>query len=96
MIMVNRHKLILLFCKNELNNAVLNCIIKDGLSFSVFSKPGMKEYLSKAVPGYTPPHRVTIAKHIGGSYKHYRNQLKKYFVFRYWSHINIMVKRIFK
>ena len=65
--------------KNELNNAVLNCIIKDGLSISVFSKPGMKEFLSKAVPGYTPPHRVTIAKHIGSSYKHYRNQLKKYF-----------------
>ena len=37
--------------KNELHALVINAIIKDGRSFNDFRRPGMINFLTKAIPG---------------------------------------------
>ena len=62
--------------KKELDDAVINCIIQDSRTYGDFSKSGMKQFLSIAVPGYTPPTERTIYKHFAIKYFEYRKNLK--------------------
>ena len=61
--------------KKELDEAIVNCIIQDSRTFNDFSKPGMREFLNKVVPNYTPPHRTTISKKLKTKYSEYKKML---------------------
>ncbi|CAF2117099.1 unnamed protein product [Rotaria magnacalcarata] len=50
--------------KSELHNLVVNAIIQDSRSFDDFRRPGMTNFLKKAIPGYVPPHRATVARRL--------------------------------
>ena len=50
--------------KSYLDKALIEAIVIDGRAFLDFNKKGMKEFIRIAVPGYKPPHRVTVAKRI--------------------------------
>jgi len=63
--------------KEELDKAVINCIIKDSRPFGDFAKKGMQDFLQVALPGYKPPSRTTVAKSLKNKYKKYRCNLKE-------------------
>ena len=65
--------------RKELNEAVISCIIKDSRSFDDFRKKGMLEFLNKAIPGYVPPHRLTVREHIIRRYQQHKKNLRKVF-----------------
>ena len=50
--------------KNELDELALNAIVMDSCSFNVFSKPGMKNFIEKLRPGYTPLNRKSAARRL--------------------------------
>ncbi|CAF2036400.1 unnamed protein product [Rotaria magnacalcarata] len=50
--------------KNELHTLIVNAIIQDSRSFDDFRRPGMTNFLKKAIPDYVPPHRVTVARRL--------------------------------
>lgn len=50
--------------KRELHNLVFDCVIEDSRTFSDFRKRGIRRFLEKVKPGYKPPCRQTIAKHL--------------------------------
>lgn len=62
--------------KKALDKALIECIIRDSRPFNDFRKPGMLKFLKKAVPGYKPPHRTTVAKRNKIEYIKYRSKLK--------------------
>ena len=62
--------------KHELDNAAVECIIKDGLPFNTFRRPGMTNFLSKAIPGYQGPHRKTVRNRIAAVYSSYTTKLR--------------------
>lgn len=59
-----------------MHSAVISCIIQDSRSFDDFRKPGMRKFLSVAVPGYIPPHRATIKANLLQRYRHHRRSLR--------------------
>ena len=61
-----------------LDEAVVDCIIEDSRPFGDFSKPGMKKFLNKAIPGYSAPSRFTIKRKINENIKNSENQLKRF------------------
>lgn len=63
----------------EINQAIIDCIVKDCRPFSDFNKPGMLKFLKVVLPNYSPPHRQTITKAIGSKYKKYINKLTNEF-----------------
>ena len=62
--------------RKELNDAIINSILEDGLPFDIFRKPGMAKFLSVAIPGYTAPHRKTIRQKIALLYCLYTRKLR--------------------
>ncbi|CAF3300478.1 unnamed protein product [Rotaria socialis] len=63
-------------CQQQLDSALVSCIINDSRSFDDFRKNGMRQCLSIAVPGYIPPHRSTIKRKIVDLYRHHRDLLR--------------------
>jgi len=63
--------------KEELDKAIINCIIKDSRPFADFAKKGMLNFLQVALPGFKPPSRTTITKSLKHKYKIYRSYLKE-------------------
>ncbi|MBY0580649.1 MAG: hypothetical protein K2P53_03070 [Rickettsiales bacterium] len=62
--------------KDEIDEAVINCIVQDGRPFNDFHKPGMQLLLNVLAPLYKPPHRKTIANRLRKKYYQYKNDLK--------------------
>lgn len=54
--------------KLELNEMVYDCVIQDSRTFMDFNKKGIRRIFAKLKPGYTPPCRQTIAKHLKKKY----------------------------
>ena len=61
--------------KNEIDQAIIDCVIEDGRPFGDFSKPGMLKLLAVVVPGYKPQARQTINRQLSKRYKIYRERL---------------------
>lgn len=57
--------------KKELDEAVMNAIINDGLPFTTFSKPGILNLIHTFESWYQPPSRTTIASRIANAYYEY-------------------------
>lgn len=62
--------------KLELHTAAINCILRDGLPFGVFRRPGMTQLLQTAVPGYIGPDRRTVRRKIAVLYSWYTTKLR--------------------
>ncbi|CAF4092138.1 unnamed protein product [Rotaria sp. Silwood2] len=62
--------------KKELHSAIISCIIKDSRCFNDFRKSGMRAFLTVAIPGYVPPHRVTVKAHLAKRYAQHRSSLR--------------------
>ncbi|CAF1442662.1 unnamed protein product [Rotaria sordida] len=62
--------------KKELHSAIISCIIKDSRCFNDFRKSGMRAFLAVAIPGYVPPHRVTVKAHLAKRYTKHRKLLR--------------------
>lgn len=54
--------------KKELHAAAIECIVRDGLPFGTFRKPGMAFFVKTAVPGYLGPDRKTVRQRISALY----------------------------
>lgn len=63
--------------KRQLHDAAVSCIVKDGLPFDTFRKPGMSEFVSTASPGYRGPHRKTVRRKIGLLYAQHTAELRE-------------------
>lgn len=63
--------------KKELDEKLINAIIIDSRPFGDFSRPGMKMFLTAAIPQYKPLHRTTISRRLAVLYKEHRQSLKK-------------------
>lgn len=63
--------------KKKLDRAALDCIITDARSFGDLRREGIKRFLSIAIPGYSAPHRVTVAKRLHQLYLQYRKDLRR-------------------
>ncbi|CAF2776273.1 unnamed protein product [Rotaria sp. Silwood2] len=61
--------------RNKLHQLAVEAVIRDGLPFNVFKKPGLSKLLEEAMPGYRPPHRNHITRHIKRLERHHRSQL---------------------
>ncbi|CAF3250677.1 unnamed protein product [Rotaria sp. Silwood2] len=57
----SKHKHIPVKLKKQLDRAVVTAIIEDGRSFGDFSKSGFRKFIQLALPGYKPPHRISIS-----------------------------------
>ena len=62
----------------EINQKLIDCVIKDARPFGDFSKPGMLDVFKLLIPGYKPQERHTVAKHLSKQYKSYRKYLTEY------------------
>ena len=62
--------------KRVLHAAAVDCILRDGLPFGLFRRPGMSKFLQTAVPGYVGPHRTTIRQKIAAIYSSYTIKLR--------------------
>ena len=61
--------------KQEIDKALIECVILDSRPFGDFSKPGMKKFLNVLHPGYKPPTRKTITSKLSIFYNKYKRQL---------------------
>jgi hypothetical protein len=67
-----------LFNKNffkKVNEAIIECIIKDSRPFGDLSKAGMRYFLSIALPGFKPFKRQTVERKIQKRYNNYKKKL---------------------
>jgi hypothetical protein len=62
--------------REQLDTALLNCIVDDGLPFTTFSKPGMANLLTTFEPNYRPPDRHTLSDRVTDIYEAYISDLK--------------------
>ena len=62
--------------KRKLHDAAIEAVIKDGLSFGIFRKPGMANFLNRIKPGYKGPHRKTVRRLVGAKFNNYKHKLK--------------------
>jgi len=62
--------------KEQLDKAILDCIIDDSLSFTSFQKSGMMNLIKAFDSRYKPPSRSTITSRVNETYHKYVNQLK--------------------
>lgn len=62
--------------KKQLDEALLNAIINDGLPFTTFSKAGILNLIHTLDSRYQPPSRTTIASRIANAYYEYIDQVK--------------------
>ena len=60
-----------------LQAAIIECIIQDGRAFNDFERQGMRNFLSLALPGFSPPHRTTIRRRLAVLYAKYRQSLRE-------------------
>lgn len=65
--------------KKKLDEKHLEAIILDSRPFNDFSRPGMRSFLSEALPGYKPLHRTTIRKRLRDQYCDHRRKLRNIF-----------------
>ena len=61
--------------KDEIDEAVINCIIQGGRPFHDFHKAGT-QHLNILAPFYKLPHRKTIAKRLRKQYYQYKKDLR--------------------
>ncbi|CAF0754591.1 unnamed protein product [Brachionus calyciflorus] len=71
--------------KQEIDKALIECVILDSRPFGDFSKPGIKKLLNVLIPGYSPPNRKTISKKLSIYYLKYKRKLID--IFKNISHI---------
>ncbi|CAF1538917.1 unnamed protein product, partial [Didymodactylos carnosus] len=50
--------------KSKLHKLSFQCIIQDGRPFNDLTKPGISKLINAIVPGYRPPHRNSMKKHL--------------------------------
>ena len=62
--------------RRKLRAAIVDCVIQDGRAFNDFERQGMKNFLSIALPGFSPPHRTTIRRRLAVLYADYRYSLR--------------------
>lgn len=62
--------------RRQLHKAIFNAIVRDGRPFNDFSKPGLRDFLTIAVPNYRPPHRTTIRRYLAAQYAEHRKVLR--------------------
>ncbi len=62
--------------KRKFHDAAIEAVIKDGLSFGIFRKPGMAKFLNRIKPGYKGPHRKTVRRLVGSKFNNYKLNLK--------------------
>ena len=60
--------------KRDLHEYAIKAVISDGLSFGIFRKPGMKNFITRLKPGYVGPHRKTVRRKITNYY--FTNRLR--------------------
>lgn len=65
----------------KLNESVYDCIIKDSRSFMDLRKPGILKFIQQMKPGYKPPARQTVERH-----------LKKKFFFNFYMQRFLIIK----
>ncbi|CAF0817450.1 unnamed protein product [Rotaria sordida] len=65
--------------KKQLDTAAIKCIVKDGLPFGTFRRPGMQNFLDVIKPGYHGPSRQTVRKNLDKMYQERRCSLKEKF-----------------
>ena len=58
--------------KSKFHDAAIEAVIKDGLSFGIFRKPGMAKFLNRIKPGYKGPHRKTVRRLVGSKFNNYK------------------------
>ncbi|CAF1514071.1 unnamed protein product [Didymodactylos carnosus] len=61
---------------DKLNEAAVSCIIEDGRRFGDFGRPGMRDFLDVAVPGYKGPLRHTVRRRLSTLYHEKRDRLR--------------------
>jgi len=71
--------------KQEIDKALIECVILDSRPFGDFSKPGIKKLLNVLIPGHSPPNRKTISKKLSIYYLKYKRKLID--IFKNISHI---------
>ena len=62
--------------KQQLDKAIVDCIIDDSLPFTTFMKSGMANLLKTFDSEYEPPSRFTIASQVGDVYFEYVDRVK--------------------
>ena len=63
--------------KKKLDEKQINSIIIDSRPFGDYSRPGMREFLATAIPGYKPLHRTTVRRRLHTRYIAHRQTLRK-------------------
>ncbi|CAF3752968.1 unnamed protein product [Rotaria sordida] len=63
--------------KNELHQLCYYAIIKDGRPFNDLNKMGIIALINKLCPGYKPPHRNQVVRHLKDLNKHHHDLLKE-------------------
>ncbi|CAF4825681.1 unnamed protein product [Rotaria sp. Silwood1] len=63
--------------KNELHQLCYYAIIKDGRPFNDLNKIGITALINKLCPGYKPPHRNQVVRHLKDLNKHHHDLLKE-------------------
>lgn len=61
----------------KLHEKQMNAIIMDSRPFGDFSRPGMREFLAAAVPGFRPFHRTTVRRRLRVRYHEHRQKLRQ-------------------
>ena len=62
--------------KKKLDEKLVEAIIVDSRPFGDFARPGLKSFLTTALPNYKPLHRTTIQKRMKSLYKKHRQTLR--------------------
>ncbi|CAF2967829.1 unnamed protein product [Rotaria sp. Silwood2] len=58
-----------------LHDLFTKCIIRDGRTFNDLQKPGLKKILQELIPGYEPPTRYSVVRHLQHLHKFYFKKL---------------------
>ncbi|CAF3363162.1 unnamed protein product [Rotaria socialis] len=61
--------------RDKLHQLAVEAVIRDGLPFNAFKKPGLSKLIEEATPGYRPPHRNHITRHIKRLERDHRSKL---------------------
>ncbi|CAF1437369.1 unnamed protein product [Adineta ricciae] len=65
--------------RKRLDSLAIVAIIQDGRSYGDLHKSGMKKLIDGLQPGYTPPHRNMVTKHLKRLHKQYADRTKNEF-----------------
>ncbi|CAF3271287.1 unnamed protein product [Rotaria sp. Silwood2] len=63
-VLKNQRKKLPVHVKKQLDQLIIEAVVRDARCFTDFDKPGLKKFLQFALPEYKPPHRHTIQRNI--------------------------------